>query len=154
MPVFDYEFEVEAPVELVSAFHHDTSVLHRLTPPPVFLRIHRFGAMAEGMEAEFTMWVGPIPMRWEVVHMNVTERGFTDDARRGPLKKWTHTHRFEPRESGRSAVVEHIEYEHPAGVRGLLTRLMFSKPSLWGLFTYRRWVTRRGVRRMQLRDDR
>ena len=32
MPVFDYSFTVDAPLEAVRDFHHDTSALKKLTP--------------------------------------------------------------------------------------------------------------------------
>ena len=161
--VFDFSFEVDATLEAVAALHHDTKVLHALTPPVIILRVHRSGPMAEGMEAEFTMWMGPLPMRWHVIHEDVGLRGFTDRALSGPCKSWRHRHSFVPltgeRSSGapgeavlegartpRVRIDEHIELEHHPGVRGLLTRALFARPNLWILFAYRRWQTRRLLR--------
>ncbi|MEM6730661.1 MAG: hypothetical protein AAF658_03845, partial [Myxococcota bacterium] len=56
---FDFRFRVPASLEAVRAFHASTSVLADLTPPPTLIRIHRFGALEEGMVAEFTLWLGP-----------------------------------------------------------------------------------------------
>lgn len=94
--VFDFSFEVDASLEAVAALHHDTKVLHALTPPVILLRVHRSGPMAEGMEAEFTMWMGPLPLKWHVIHVDVSDRGFTDKALSGPCKSWRHRHRFVP----------------------------------------------------------
>lgn len=143
MNIFDYTFVIEAPIETVSAFHHDTRVLKRLTPPPIFVRIHRFDPLAEGAEAEFTLWFGLLPVRWHAVHSDVSPAGFTDTQVSGPLKSWRHTHRFTRLDRDRTQISEHIEYEHDGGLRGLLSRTLFARPGLYLLFTARKFLTRR-----------
>ena len=143
MPVFDYSFDVAAPVEAVAAFHEDTRVLRRLTP--AYVQIHRFDPLADGAVAEFTVWFGPIPIRWRAVHRDVGPNGFTDIQDDGPLAAWVHTHRFEATGSQTSRVVEHIEYEYERGLRGVFGRLFFGPPALAALFWYRSWRTRRAV---------
>ena len=50
----------------------------------------------EGAVADFTLWFGPLPLRWTAVHSEVSaQHGFTDTQQRGPLASWRHTHRFE-----------------------------------------------------------
>ena len=147
MPTFDYRFTVAAPVQAVSDFHHDTSVLKKLSPPPIFVQLHHFEPLGEGSLAEFTMWFGPVPVRWQAVHLNVGPLGFTDRQVRGPLQMWEHTHRFTPLDAHTTQVREHVVYSHPAGWRGLLTRLFIGKPGLTFLFTYRKMVTRWALRR-------
>jgi len=142
MPIFNYSFTVNAPLAAVSAFHHDIRVLKKLTPPPIFVQIHRYQPLGEGSEAEFTLWFGPIPVRWLAVHTNVSQQGFTDTQVKGPLRAWQHTHRFTSLGANKTQVSEHIEYEHHDGRNGLLTRLLFSRPSLYLLFTARQWLTR------------
>jgi ligand-binding SRPBCC domain-containing protein len=148
MPVFDYTFDVDAPVEIVSAFHHDTSVLKTLTPPPIFAQIHEFEPMGEGSLADFTLWFGPFPVHWIARHSDVSVNGFTDTQVEGPLKAWRHTHRFSEIAPGRTRVHEHIEYEYADGFKGILNRLMFGRPGLVGLFTARKLITRRNVAKM------
>lgn len=145
MPTFETSFIVNAPVEAVAAFHGETRILKKLTPPPLFVQIHEFGAMEEGMVAKFTMWFGPVPVYWEAVHSRVSANGFTDTQRIGPLKSWQHSHRFVAERENVTRVYESIQYKHLSGWRGLLTRLFFAKPGLHFLFLYRQWVTRRGV---------
>jgi ligand-binding SRPBCC domain-containing protein len=146
MPTFDYTFTVNAPLTEVAAFHQDTAALKRLTPPPVFVSLHRVDPFAEGAVSEFTMWFGPIPTHWAAVHINVDPlHGFTDIQQSGPLARWQHTHRFTAEGDRVTCISEHIEYEHPTGLRGLLTRLVFSPWGLQGLFTYRKLVTRRAL---------
>ncbi len=143
MPTFDSSFTVKAPLERVAAFHHDTSVLKRLTPPPLILQLHRFEPLAEGSIADFTLWFGPLPIHWVAVHTNVdSRRGFTDTQHRGPLKFWQHTHTFTQLGPHLSRVADHIAYEHHPGVQGLLSRLLFPKPALFMLFTYRKAATK------------
>ncbi len=147
MPIFDYIFQVDAPVEAVREFHADTSALKRLTPPPTFVQIHSIEPMAEGSVSEFTLWVGPLPLRWRAVHRSVSDGGFTDIQASGPAAKWEHTHSFMPLADGRTEIREHIEFEHKTGLRGLATRLLFSWPNLWFMFGYRSLVTQRALRR-------
>jgi ligand-binding SRPBCC domain-containing protein len=147
MPVFDYSFTVEAPLEAVRDFHRDTSALKTLTPPPTIVQLHAIEPLAEGSVSTFTLWVGPLPLRWKAVHRNVSDRGFTDVQAEGPAAKWEHTHTFVPLENGHTEIREHIEYEHKRGFWGLVTRMLFSWPSLWFMFGYRRWMTRRSLRR-------
>lgn len=146
MPRFDFAFTVHAPLTAVAMFHQDTRALKRLTPPPVIVQIHRVEPLAEGSVSEFTMWFGPLPIRWVAVHQNVDPlHGFTDVQRSGPLKYWAHTHTFVPVSDTITRITEKIEFEHHAGWRGLRSRALFPAPALTALFTYRKLVTRRAL---------
>ena len=146
MQIFQTSFTVDAPLEAVREFHGETGILKRLTPPPLFVQIHDFGEMQEGMVADFTMWFGPVPVRWKAEHVNVSDAGFTDVQRVGPLATWAHTHTFSAETPTTTRIHEHIEYTHPDGWRGLLTRAFFGKPGLVGLFQYRKLITRWSLR--------
>ena len=147
MPVFDFSFEAEAPLAVVRDFHHDTSALKLLTPPPTIVQIHSVEPLAEGSVSTFTLWVGPLPLRWKAVHRDVSDRGFTDVQESGPARKWEHTHTFTAVDAATTRIDEHIEYEHKSGFWGVVTRLLFSWPNLFFMFSYRKWVTRRACRR-------
>lgn len=142
MTPFNYSFTVKAPLAAVSRFHHDSSVLKMLTPPPLFVQIHDFEPLAEGAKASFTLWFGPFPIHWEAVHTNVGQYGFTDTQVRGPLKRWQHAHRFSAVNAIVARVIDRVEYEHHSGWRGLWTRILFNRPALYLLFTGRKWLTR------------
>ena len=142
MPVFDFSFTVDAPLSAVRDFHRDTSALKRLTPPPTFVRLISIEPLAEGSVSKFVLWVGPLPLHWTAVHRDVSDRGFTDVQAAGPAAAWAHTHTFTPLSDGRTRIDEHIEYAHKKGLWGIVTRLLFSKPNLWIMFSYRRFVTR------------
>jgi len=142
MPTFDFTFTVQAPQELVRSFHYDTRALKLLTPPPTIVQLHEVEPLAEGSVSRFTLWVGPLPLHWTAVHVRVSNEGFTDVQTKGPVKKWEHTHTFTPLSADVTEVHEHIEYEHHSGVWGLVTRLLFARPSLQLMFMYRKFVTR------------
>ncbi|MEM6367315.1 MAG: cyclase [Myxococcota bacterium] len=149
MARFHQSFRVGAPIEAVRAFHASPAALKALTPPPVIVQLHRFGEMREGMEAEFTLWLGPLPIRWTARHENVGPEGFDDVLVEGPMAAWRHQHRFWEEPDGASRVEDTIDYAHPPGWAGLWTRLMFGALALRGTFFYRQLATRRGVRRLQ-----
>lgn len=145
MPTFEHDFIVAAPCAAVTTFHSDAHVLKKLMPPPLFVRLHEAGRLEEGAVADFTMWFGPIPVRWRALHYDVNEETFTDVQTHGPLRRWRHIHRFIPLDENHTRVQDHVAYEHPAGPRGWLTRLLFNRASLSFLFAYRRYVTRRAL---------
>ena len=145
MPVFDFRFSVNAPLAKVQDFHRDTSALKRLTPPPTIVQLHEIEPLSEGSVSRFTLWVGPLPLRWTAVHRDVSEQGFTDVQTVGPAKKWEHTHRFTPMSENETEIHEHIEFEHKSGFWGMVTRLLFCRPSLLLMFSYRKFVTRSSV---------
>lgn len=145
MPTFDYSFEIHAPVSAVGAFHHDTRALRQLSPPPILVQLHDIEPLGEGSVSKFTMWFGPFPVRWTAVHSNVSENGFTDRLENGLLRRWEHSHRFTALSEDVTLITEHIDYEHRSGIRGLISRVLFARPGLWFLFTYRKLATRRLV---------
>ncbi|HIF00674.1 MAG: hypothetical protein ABGZ23_21735 [Fuerstiella sp.] len=145
MPVFDFRFTVDAPVEAVSAFHFEPGILKTLTPPLMIMRIHRFEPLAEESVSDFTMWIGPIPIRWQAVHSNVSASGFTDTQSSGPMKSWIHTHSFAATDENTTEVHEHVEFEHFGGLRGIRSRILFPQFALLALFTMRKLITRREI---------
>jgi ligand-binding SRPBCC domain-containing protein len=148
MSTFTHAFTVRASLAAVAAFHRDTRALRRLTPPPIFAQLHHVEPLAEGSVSRFTLWFGLLPVQWVAVHSGVDPRaGFTDTQARGPLRRWVHSHRFEAAGAGLTGITDRIEYDHHPGWRGLLSRLLFARPALWLLFTYRAWATRQALQR-------
>lgn len=151
MPTFNYSFTVSAPLPAVTQFHHDIRTLKRLTPPPLFVQFHHVEPLAEGAVSDFTLWFGPFPVRWTAVHSQVeADKGFTDTQTRGPLQLWQHRHSFHAEPDGRTRIQEHVKYQHRPGWRGLLTRFLFSRLTLFALFTYRQFATRLALRNHHL----
>ena len=144
--VFNHNFVVRAPLAAVAAFHHDARVLPRLTPPPILVQLHRVDPLGEGSIADFTLWFGPLPVRWVALHSQVDPlRGFTDTQQSGPLKFWRHIHSFEAVDAATTRVSDHVQFEHHPGWRGWLSRVLYNQPALAFLFAYRTWVTRRDM---------
>ena len=142
MPTFEHSFSVDAPIEAVRAFHADTSALKALSPPGTFAQMHSIEPLAEGSVSEFTLWMGPLPVRWRAVHRDVGPDAFTDVQDRGPAASWSHTHRFVDLGDGHTRVDDRIVFEHKAGIRGLVTRVLFCRPALRALFAWRAHATR------------
>lgn len=146
MQSFDFKFAVRASLDAVVNFHRDTRALKRLSPPPMWVQLHRVDPLSEGSISEFTLWFGPLPVRWRARHHLLgAQPGFTDIQESGPMKHWAHTHTFTDLGDGWVQVSEHIEYEHDSGLRGLFSRLLFARPALRFLFFYRELATRRAV---------
>ncbi|MFM8580576.1 MAG: SRPBCC family protein [Planctomycetaceae bacterium] len=142
MPTFDFRFQVEASLRAVRDFHHDTRALKRLTPPPTVVQLHQVEPLGEGSVSRFTLWVGPLPLRWTAVHRDVSATGFTDVQAEGPARRWEHTHTFHAVADQVTEIHEHIEFEHKSGFWGVVTRLLFAYPNLYLMFTWRKLVTR------------
>ncbi len=148
MTVFDFRFTVNAPLQAVSEFHFQPGILKTLTPPLMIMQVHRFDPLANGSIGEFTMWMGPIPVRWKALHSDVSETTFTDTQVSGPMKSWVHCHTFTALDEQTTEVHEHVEFEHFGGLKGLWSRLLFPHPALFVLFTIRKMITRRQIRRL------
>ncbi len=145
---FRHSFTINAPVAAVADFHYQAGAMKQLTPFPLIMRVHTFEPVAEDSQARFTLWFGPLPVQWHAIHSQVTPRGFTDTQVSGPLQAWRHSHHFVAVDAHTTRVEDHIIYEHARGIKGLLSRLMFSRPGLLYLFTARKYLTRRGVTRL------
>lgn len=143
MPVFDSVFEVDASIDAVRAFHASTDAIVPLTPPGARVRVRDGGGpLEEGLVVRFTMWLGPLPVHWVARHEEVGPDGFVDVMVEGPLASWRHTHRFVATGAATTEVHDHIEYEHPPGLAGVRTRVLFGRPALEVLFAHRRRATR------------
>lgn len=144
---FRRRFTVKVPLHRVAEFHRDSRALKRLTPPPVFVQLHRVDPLAENSITDFTMWLGPLPVRWTAVHTEVhPSRGFKDSQLRGPFASWEHRHLFVPLDESTTEVVDEIQAAFSSGVWGLLGRFMWL--NLPFMFAYRGWVTRRALEKV------
>ncbi len=129
---YRHSFTVKAPLAAVAEFHKDSRALRQLTPPPLIVQFNKVEPLAEGSVADFTMWAGPIPIRWTAVHSQVTEEnGFIDTQNRGPFRTWRHHHQFRALDEHTTEVVDEIEAEYGS----VISRLMWS--NLGMLFAYR-----------------
>jgi ligand-binding SRPBCC domain-containing protein len=149
MMMYRHRFLVHAPLAAVADFHAQSASMGVITPPPVVVRIHRVPArLDDGDEMEFTLWLGPLPVRWLARIEDVSPAGFTDRQLGGPFKHWAHRHAFLPVNETTTAVVDEIKLSlrtHPLwGLVGLGMWL-----SLPLLFAYRGWKTRQLIQAQQ-----
>ena len=137
MKSYRHSFTVNAPLSAVAEFHKDTRALRQLTPPPLIVQFNNVEPLAEGSVADFTMWAGPLPVRWVAVHSQVTEQnGFVDTQKRGPFRSWQHHHYFQAVDEQTTEVIDEIEAEYG----NVISRFMWLNLPL--LFAYRAWRTR------------
>jgi ligand-binding SRPBCC domain-containing protein len=141
MMKYIHHFTVNASLAAVAAFHQDSRALRQLTPPPMWAQFHQVDPLAEGSVADFTMWIGPLPVRWTAVHTQVAPNGFTDTQQRGPFKTWQHRHTFQEINERTTVVIDQIEAE-PGN---LISRFMWLTLPI--LFAYRAWRTKRALRK-------
>lgn len=140
---YAHRFHVAADLHTVREFHRRSSSMGAITPPPVVAVVHEAPELlAEGDEMAFTLWLGPIPLRWRARIENVTATSFHDRQLRGPFANWVHRHTFVPLASGGTEVVDEIEAELADGLLGKLigAGMWLNLPVL---FAYRGWKTRR-----------
>ena len=147
MPTFNSSFTIRASLDAVADFHEDADALKRLTPPPIIFQMHRSEPLKEGSITQFTLWIGPFPVRWVAVHTYVAlPDGFTDVQGEGPLKSWVHRHTFTTQGDNLTQINDYIEYEHHAGLRGLKSKLLFNNATLSSIFLFRKFMIRRLVK--------
>jgi ligand-binding SRPBCC domain-containing protein len=88
-----------------------------LTPPTVILQVHMAESLAENSRTTFTLWYGPLPIRWRARHVRVSrEGGFTDLQEHGPFLRWEHTHAWRADGPNSTEMVEIIQYKHRPGI--------------------------------------
>jgi ligand-binding SRPBCC domain-containing protein len=146
--VFEKRTIIKTTVEQLIAFHEDPGAMPKLAPPPIFVQIHRDDrqSLTEG-ELEFTLWFGPIPVRWLACHQpGPTEHSFADLMVKGPLEYWHHEHIFEPLSEG-VAMIDRVTLTHKKGIPGIITRLVFDGLPLRTLFFYRHLRTKKALTR-------
>lgn len=107
---YRHSFRVKASLEAVAEFHARSASMPAITPPPIVVRVHRAPErMAERDEMDFTLWAGPIPIRWVARIEEVSAEGFTDRQVRGPFAAWRHRHRFVRVSERVTEVVDEVE---------------------------------------------
>ena len=140
MPRFERSVVIEAPVEVVFAFHERDDALRLLSPafPPVRV-LRRTGGLEVGARVELRIG----PLLWIASHTAYEKnRLFEDRQISGPFALWIHRHEFA--DEGKAArLIDRIEYELPGGewVNRLLGWVV--KVGLNRMFRYRHRVTRR-----------
>ena len=145
---------IDTTLEAILGFHNDRRALARLSPPPIVMQLHRDDrqSLTQG-EIEFTLWFGPLPIRWVARHeAGPAPCSFADVQVKGPLAYWRHEHIF-TEVSGGVELTDRITLAHRPGPVGLLTRFAFDGLPLRVLFAYRHWRTRRALAAFPMARD-
>jgi len=102
------------PREEVFAFFADAANLERLTPPWLHFRIlNPHIVIARGVLIDYRLKIHGVPLRWQSeISRWDPPRTFDDEQRKGPYRRWVHTHTFEE-ERGGTRVGDSVEFEVP-----------------------------------------
>ena len=98
----------------VFAFFADAANLERLTPPWLHFRIlSPHIVIARGVLIDYRLKIHGVPLRWQSeISRWDPPRTFVDEQRKGPYRRWAHTHTFEE-ERGGTRVGDSVEFEVP-----------------------------------------
>ena len=98
----------------VFAFFADAANLERLTPPWLHFRIlNPHIVIARGVLIDYRLKIHGVPLRWQSeISRWDPPRTFVDEQRKGPYRRWAHTHTFEE-ERGGTRVGDSVEFEVP-----------------------------------------
>jgi len=129
---------VPAPLDEVFPFFAAASNLQTLTPPWVRFAIRTPDPIqiCAGTRIEYRIRVHGVPMRWEsVISAWEPPHCFVDEQRKGPYRRWVHTHRFVEERRG-TRLIDEVEFELYVSwiAAPLVTR------DLRKIFTYRHHV--------------
>lgn len=107
---YQHRFTVQAAIEGVVAFHHNSDNLKLLTPWPVKVRIHSAPTeLAPGSPMVFELGLGPFTIPWRAQFEDVSAHAFTDIQTAGPYTSWSHRHVFRRIDEGRPEIEDRIE---------------------------------------------
>jgi ligand-binding SRPBCC domain-containing protein len=140
---FRHAFHVDAPVEAVRQLYSGPAGLRAITPPIVpMTRVRSPEVLGEGSRMSFTLWLGPVPVRWVARIRDVDALGFTDVQESGPFAHWHHRHEFLAQADGSTLVTDRVTARLARDpLQALVGWKMFVGLPL--LFAYRTWATRR-----------
>lgn len=108
---FHHHFTVNTPLDAVVRFHRSAESLRAISPPWIPISaLEADDPLEDGDIIAFTLWLGPIPVRWIARIENNGESGFIDRLMAGPFASWEHNHEFTPIDSDRTRIDDHVVY--------------------------------------------
>jgi ligand-binding SRPBCC domain-containing protein len=130
------ELLLPKPRSEVFRFFADARNLEAITPPWVQFQILTPGVieMRPGALIDYRIKIHGIPVRWrtEITGWEPPFR-FVDEQRRGPYRRWIHTHTFEEHPQG-TLCRDHVQY---AVWGGQLIHWLFVRRDVQRIFQYR-----------------
>lgn len=116
-----FEYSSDLPLSAGAAYdwHTRPGAFERLLPPWDKTRVlERTGDLQQG-RVVLEVPIGPVTQRWVSEHQGGTPGvEFVDRQVEGPFASWVHTHRFEPRGTTASRMLDRVVYDLPFGAAG------------------------------------
>jgi ligand-binding SRPBCC domain-containing protein len=155
MPRFEASAFIQAPVEVVFAFHEKPEAFETLLPPRRAIEIlRREGGLADHGEIEFRIRVFLFWVRWLARHTAYEKnRFFVDEQVKGPFRRWVHRHEFQA-EGGGTRLADSVDYNLPGGAAVEIAAGWAVRLGLKRMFAFRHRVTKRIAERMALEATR
>ncbi len=133
---------VPRPRAEVFEFFADAHNLERLTPGFLHFQILTPApiALRPGALIDYRLSLFGVGFRWRT-EIEVYEPGvrFVDVQRRGPYRRWHHTHTFADAPGG-TLIGDRVEYQLPFGPLGELARVLLVRRQVETIFEHRRKV--------------
>jgi len=151
VPIYEKRSVIDTPAPALFAWHTRPGAFERLAPPWEHMRIvSRHGGIADGSRVTLEIRRGLFKTRWEALHRDFIEgKQFTDIQVAGPFKKWEHTHKVEPVDAERSALIDHVDYTLPFGPVGAMAAGVVARKMMDRLFAFRHRRIARDLARHQ-----
>jgi ligand-binding SRPBCC domain-containing protein len=140
--IFVTELWLPAPREHVFPFFADARNLEIITPPWLNFNVLTPGhiEMRVGAVIDYRLRVHGLPVRWrtEITGWD-PPHSFNDEQRRGPYRRWSHTHTFLDKDGG-TLCRDEVVYAVPGGA---LANWIFVRHDVKKIFAYRAMVLKK-----------
>ncbi|MEY3717059.1 MAG: hypothetical protein RL285_934 [Bacteroidota bacterium] len=144
---FTFVTQVSAQRDVVAS-QFDQSLLLKLKPPLVTMRLIQYDGQFRGDELKFAVGFGKFTQTW---HGKITQHRYTDKdwlfrdeeiAVPFPLQKWQHTHALKVNDSG-TLIIDRVKFEGKNRIYTLLLCLPIALMFLLRKPPYQRWLSAR-----------
>lgn len=146
MKTYTLSSEQFLPVSIEKAWDFFSSAknLSRITPPEMQFKIINEiedDAIYNDMEIDYIVRpILGIPLKWKTVITNVNKpHQFADMQKKGPYKKWEHTHTFVEKDNG-VLMTDVVNYALPFGILGRFAHFLFVRKKLNQIFEFRKEI--------------
>jgi ligand-binding SRPBCC domain-containing protein len=140
---YGHLFRVRAPLAAVAEFHRQANSMAAITPPVIPMQMEQGPSRLDrGDQMSFTMWLGPLPVKWRAYIGQLSSGGFEDHQLEGPFRYWVHRHAFAQVDEHTTEVTDEVQ----AGLRWHPLWAPIGLSMWLGLpllFAFRGWMTRR-----------
>ena len=140
MYIYKQEQYINKPLSQVFPFFERPENLSMLTPNWLNFKIKTPSPIQMKTDAkiEYSIKLFGIPMKWETEIIKYSPPFlFIDEQKKGPYKKWVHTHSFEEI-NGKVLMKDKIDYDLYGGILKHLIHKFFVKPSITKIFEFRK----------------